>query len=181
MLSTEYERKQLLSEDKYNLLFATLSKDASCNEVLQINYYFDSSDFILYAKGETLRIRQKSGKLSLERKFNKRISSDGIRICDEKDMPMSNLPFLIKSDGIEYRYIGDLVTLRKNFEFENSLVSLDINYYLGKVDYEIEIESYKSISVPKSIIEIVKFENRQIGKYSRFIEKLRQPNLQHKL
>jgi hypothetical protein len=61
------------------------------------------------------------------------------------------------------------------------LISLDTNYYLGEVDYEIEIESDKAVCVPDSITKIVKFEHRQVGMYTRFVRKLKELNLQYEL
>jgi len=181
MISTEYERKQLLNEDKYNILFAILNKITTCDELTQVNYYYDSIDFILYEKGDTLRVRQKFGELSLEKKFNKRFSSNGVKICDESYRTISELPILIKSGGIEYHYIGNMVTIRKNFKVDNNLISLDTNYYYGKVDYEIEIESNEVKCVPGFINKIINFEDNQIGKYTRFIQKLKEMNVQYEL
>jgi uncharacterized protein YjbK len=66
---TEYESKQLLTSGEYETLLTALNELAICKEVVQINYYFDDKNFRLCEKGDTLRVRQKSGKLSLGKKI----------------------------------------------------------------------------------------------------------------
>ncbi len=43
MNTIEYERKQLLTLDEYNMLMTKLNEIVDCNEVVQLNYYFDDN------------------------------------------------------------------------------------------------------------------------------------------
>lgn len=58
-------------------------------------------------------------------------------------------------DENEYFYIGNLVTVRKNYEIDDNMISLDMNYYLGHIDYELEIESDTEVMVPKMMKETI--------------------------
>ena len=52
----EFERKMLLSKDEYDILMKYLEKSGSTTR--QVNYYFDTDDFLMNKKGVTCRIRE---------------------------------------------------------------------------------------------------------------------------
>ena len=58
-------------------------------------------------------------------------------------------------DENEYFYIGNLLTVIKNYEIDDNMISLDMNYYLGHIDYELEIESDTEVMVPKMMKETI--------------------------
>ena len=103
----------------------------------------------------TLRVKQKQDVLKLERNFNKCYLHDGVRVCNEYSEPIDNLPMRIVLDENEYFYIGNLVTVGKNYEIDDNMISLDMNYYLGHIDYELKIESDTEVMVPKMIKETI--------------------------
>ena len=177
MDNVEYEFKQLITLEEYNILSSKLDEIADCNEFIQINYYFDDNSFTLFSRNETLRVRQRLGKLTLERKHNKRYCSTGERICDENSNTISFLPAEVSIDGHTYHYVGDLVTLRKNFIIDNDIISLDMNFYLGKTDYELEIESNREIKLLEFITELIDFKIYQDSKYTRFVKNLKKTGL----
>ena len=181
MNTIEYERKQILTLDEYNMLITRLNEIVDCNEVIQVNYYFDDNNYSLCDKGDTLRVRQKSGRLSLERKFNKRYSTNGVRICDESNEDIHNLPMKIVIGDNKFYYIGNLMTVRKNYKIDDNTISLDASYYLGKIDYEVEIESDKEVTIPEFVSKIIKFNRYQGGKYNRFVRKLKEKQLEYKI
>lgn len=174
MNNVEYEYKQLITLDEYNNLMQKLHELYACEEFIQINYYYDDKDFSLFHKDETLRVRQKADKLTLERKYNKRYAPGGERICDESSKTIEPLPSKVTIGDNVYFYLGNLVTIRKNYIVDESTVSLDISYYLGKVDYELEVESNKEMILPKVVFQSIKFGNLHNGKYTRFINALKE-------
>lgn len=174
MNNLEYEHKQLITLDEYNNLKQKLNELYASEEFIQINYYYDDRDFSSFHKGETVRVRQKADKLTLERKYNKRYVPGGERICDESSKTIESLPSKVTIDNNVYSYLGELVTIRKNYIVDESTVSLDISYYLGVIDYELEVESDKKAILPKIISESIVFDNHHDGKYTRFIKVLQE-------
>jgi len=166
----EFERKSVVSESDYAALLQELNNDFVCKDVFQINYYYDTTDFALFRSDETLRIRQIGNNLNLQYKHNKR-HIDNMRISDEYSEKMDELPKSIAINGVETYNVGFMVTQRANFDLGNGIVSLDKNYYLGVVDYEIEVEGENGFDVPE-ILREVDFQPDSIGKYSRYMEKL---------
>ena len=69
MKNTEYEYKQLITVDTYNILMSNLDNITNHRDIIQINYYYDDESFSLFEKDETLRVRQKQDQLILERKY----------------------------------------------------------------------------------------------------------------
>jgi len=170
--STEFELKRLLTENEYTEFMGALLEVAGGTTIIQINYYYDDTEFNIFHKDETLRIRQIGAKLTLERKFNKR-QEDSVRICDEDTNKIDLLPKMIIMNGFQYRNIGSMTTLRTNFSIDNVNISLDKNFYLGTVDYEIEVE-YKCLNKMLPILKNILFSTKNaIGKYSRFIKLFR--------
>ncbi len=178
MNNIEYEHKKLLNSEGYNSLMLKLNAVYTFEETLQINYYYDNKDLTLYHNGNTLRVRQKANKLTLERKYNKRYASTGERICDENSRIIESLPSKVVLNGNVYFYLGNLTTVRKNYIIDNNIISLDANYYLGKVDYELEVESKNEIVLPEIISQSVTFDNCYDGKYTRFIKAFRKMGLE---
>lgn len=174
MNNVEYEHKQLITLDEYNNLVQELDRLYVCENILQINYYYDDNNFSLFHKDETLRVRQKANRLTLERKYNKRYAPGGERICDESSKIIESLPSKVTIDNNIYSYLGELVTIRKNYIVDESTVSLDISYYLGKVDYELEVESEKELILPTLVSGLIEFKNHNNGKYMRFIKALKE-------
>ena len=179
MLEKEYERKLLIDFKKYNLLLIDLSEKIPREDIFQINYYYDTLDFTIFYSGETLRIRQIENNLKLQYKYNK-TQINNIRISDEYSEKISELPESIIVNGVETYNIGFMTTERHNFNLENCIISLDKNYYLGVVDYEIEVETEKEDELP-DILKNLNFESESIGKYRRFAEKLHKKGFKYEI
>ena len=174
MIEKEIERKYILSEDKYKSIIDLLSSEYKFDKVTQINYYYDTIDFQLFKNDETLRVRQKNDKLKLEYKYGKKIK-DSIRTCLEFSKDIGALPKKIHNSKSEDEYfnIGILVTERIDYKILDYIISLDKNYYLGYIDYEIEIESQNDFSLPDILCSInIVFSKNPKGKYTRFIKRL---------
>ncbi len=140
MKNTEYEYKQLITVDTYNILMSNLDNITNHRDIIQINYYYDDESFSLFEKDETLRVRQKQDQLILERKYNIHYSVNGEKISEEHYDIVEKFPMKINIDNKDYYYIGNLITLRKDYIIGDNIISLDTNYYLGKVDYALEVE-----------------------------------------
>ena len=121
-----------------------------------------------------MRVRRKADKLTLERKYNKRYAPGGERICDESSKIIEFLPSKVTIGDNVYFYLGNLVTIRKNYIVDENIISLDISYYLGKVDYELEVESEKEVFLPKLVSTLIESKNYSHGKYTRYVKALKE-------
>lgn len=175
MINKEIERKIILTKDEY---LNINDKFKMKEEKIQVNYYFDTQDYSLAKKDETLRVRQSDQGLMLEYKFNK-LYSEMVRECQEYTFSIKHLPLEVSSDMITPFYNreknkfflqGQLVTHRKIFSLDTVKICLDRNYYLGKIDFELEIEG-KSEEIIEKNIEIFGWPHvpSSIGKYKRFL------------
>lgn len=186
MTEKETELKYLINENEYISLKKYLCSLAEPAEKLQINYYYDTADFILYNTGETLRIRQIKDVLKLEYKYGKEIKGN-LRICSEYTEVTESVPESIKITGSKlpahgktggsadiYYNIGSLVTRRNDFAIGGAKFSLDANYYLGILDYELEIEFEGNTNLPDGTAKILApLSFSAAGKYTRFIDRLK--------
>lgn len=172
----EIEKKELLSKEQYLSCLEYLSNQLVGNRKLQVNYYYDTDSFDLYQKGETLRVRQKDEQLKLEYKFNKSIQNN-IRTCEEYESALEALPLTIENDALNLqgcRLLGTLITERYDFKINNTVLSLDKNYYLGVTDYEIEMESEDGFTGVDFMQTFgISFEKPITGKYQRFVNLLK--------
>jgi len=180
MKSIEIEKKQLINKEIYLLCCEKLKKKFKPCKILQINHYYDTSDFHIASRNETIRVRQIKNILTLERKFNKKCI-DNISVCEENATVIESLPHSIKMNGVELHCIGSMVTFRTNFIFSKTTISLDESYYQGVVDYEIEIESDNCEKLPDELKSIVNFSSSPPGKYKRFVRMLKKANGKYEL
>lgn len=156
-------------EEQYNSILETLADNAT-SKVMQINYYYDTEDYMLFKNDETLRIRQIDNCLKLQFKYNKYIEND-IRVSKESCEEINILPKKIIANEMFTQYIGFLMTERLIIGFNPYTVFIDKNYYLGKVDYEIEIEAKSISNIPRELFGI-QLNGICEGKYARFIREL---------
>jgi len=168
----EYEIKQLITEDVYNYKLFEMQKMSSSETIIQINYYYDTPEYEMFNNDKTIRVRLKNNGMKLECKFNS-CYINNTRVCDEYSKPINYLPQSVIIDHNTLLLIGCMTTIRTNFKFENYLISFDKNYYLGKIDYEIEVESKTSISTPIQLLDIINGKLMTVGKYTRFISALK--------
>ena len=176
----EYEVKRMLSKEEYIAFVERFSKDNIANRYIQINYYYDTDDLRLFNSFETLRIRQIDSKLNIEYKYNRK-SEGSTKICDEYSKEVDTLPYCllnpVQDTGYVYYNIGNLITERTDYLIDGYKVSIDKNYYIGTVDYEIEIESDSVIDTNEIYDKFgIEFGDKVTGKYARFINKLKEFN-----
>ena len=171
MLNIEYEKKKLLTKNEYDELFHKLSKIVLGKSFIQINYYYDTDSLCFSKRNETVRIRMRDEKLTFEYKLHKQ-QINNTKVSKEIIESTKFFPKTISINNIKLSLIGNMTTYRTNFQLDNALVSLDVNYYLGKIDYEIEVEADNENSILHSAIHIFD-EIPTSGKYTRFISALR--------
>ena len=130
MKNTEYEYKQLITVDTYNILMSNLDNITNHRDIIQINYYYDDESFSLFEKDETLRVRQKQDQLILERKYNIHYSVNGEKISEEHYDIVEKFPMKINIDNKDYYYIGNLITLRKDYIIGDNINSRNDGKYI---------------------------------------------------
>jgi len=169
MIKYEIEKKTLLSEAQYKTLLGNFA-DKSIKDTIQINYYYDTENNTFLNNNETLRVRQINDGLELQFKYDKNIQ-DTVRVSKEFCKKIHRLPKLIMIDNLVANYIGSLLTERKRKIFATYTVCLDKNYYIGKVDYEMEVEVANISDMPIELFGVT-FNTNCIGKYTRFANEL---------
>ena len=174
----EKEYKVLLSKDQYKNILNSFDF-GHC--YTQINFYYKSK-----YDGEldtTIRVRSKKEQMYLQVKepISKR---NGVHVKNEYQMELSEVPYLIpgyvlnnlcKTDKYQDAYlIGELITERRVARVEKDKIAIDVNHYLGHIDYELEIEFDKELDpeiLRVLIIEKIYNENNSEGKFVRFYKR----------
>ena len=145
----EQELKIKLNKSQY---VALLKRAKNVSHKMQHNHYFYYDGMSM---DKMLRIRHVGDKFELTYKFRKS-NANGVMVAEEYNAPVDK-EFLTNSinDGISQesilkllnlqiakplRYIGCLSTMRSKFVMCNCNVELDLNEYLGVVDFELECE-----------------------------------------
>ena len=135
MKQTEHEWKCALTRADYAALTELLAR-APMTEVTQTNHYYDTPDGSLRRENITVRIRAKNGALT---GTVKRHGRDGC--STEESFGVDLLPERLEVDGLLLGRQGSLTTRRRSCRLVGGmLLMLDENTYLGKTDYELELE-----------------------------------------
>ncbi len=151
MTSFEWELKYLITEEDYLSVFGF----GEC--VTQINHYFFSpqADF-------TCRIREKNG--SYEFTYKEKTEREGVRVEHNRSISREQfLSFLTNGIGISdfqeligietkypLHYVGFLKTERISYYVDSLRIEVDKNYYLDRIDYEVECEVYSGDEYAKA-------------------------------
>ncbi|MGD9155349.1 MAG: CYTH domain-containing protein [Bacillota bacterium] len=185
----EFEFKYSLNREEFTQLFNRLSNKYPKNTLLQINYYYDTDGFELEKQGINLRVRQKEADLKMELK-TPILRERALRVKKEFSRSIKQLPLTINFNNDEWQglipgngelhLIGILLTERTKFLPEPGIeIVLDKSYYLGLVDYELEVEFQKglqtqALNVVKMLVgDGQKFPPSQHGKRKRFLKALK--------
>lgn len=137
----EREYKFLVSEEQFLNVKNHFSKQIATNKI-HTNYYYDTKDNYFNSIKHTIRIRQIEDKLKLQLKNHKKYI-DGYCFSEEKTIEINDIPITLNNEflNVDVCLKGSLITVRDKFSFgKNSIVCFDENYYLGKCDFEVEIE-----------------------------------------
>ena len=135
MLENEY--KWLLTKDVYDILFEYINEALIVeNEQTHINYYYDTDVQSFRKQNTTVRMRYCNGELTGTLKKH----SDQPNSV-EKAWIQSELPCYIYIEWKKLFMQGEMVTHRTSFGLGKGItLSFDENTYLGKTDYEVELE-----------------------------------------
>ncbi len=170
----EYELKYMLDADAYDAcldkLTAAFGKPA---ERTQINYYYDTPDLALHKAGTTLRIRQNGERIQGQ---IKRHSKGGSNDSRESFFAIDAMPCHMEFRGTRVKLLGSLMTVRRVFTAGGMEIDLDLNYYLGNVDRELEIEFQNGCETKaKEFADSLGIRLGEVkgGKYSRFLKALK--------
>ena len=170
-MELEIENKSIISKTQYDYIWGKYSNQVKEN-ILQINYYYDTQEKNLFHSGETLRVRQIGDSLTLQHKTHK-THEGNTRVSKEFSLMLKYMPRFISVNDQRFFYIGEMLTHRIEISFSDYTVFLDSNMYLGKIDYEIEIESNSMDKMPQNFEGIDFSPHNSKGKYSRFIYELK--------
>ncbi len=172
----EHELKFMIDRDGYEKCLYALSRlcTFSGRERLIVNYYYDTPDLSLHDSGITLRVRQCGSELQGQvKRHDKGASTDS----SESYFEVVGLPRFIRFEKKKVELLGSLTTVRTSFEIDGMKAEVDRTFYLGKTDYELEIEfpegeEERARSLAASLE--VPFLAKRGGKCSRFLKALRQ-------
>lgn len=162
----EYEERMMLSEIDYYRIIALLEElyGPFTYKFLR-NRYFDTKDFclqkahtILRIHSElegnrliTLKVKGEEGDIEISQELN----SFWLRnILERNIFPDGRIKQALEEKGVDTKdlyFYGDLETRRLEIKLKDHLLVLDINYYGGKSDYNLEVET-KSKQKAKDII-----------------------------
>ncbi|HBR32172.1 MAG TPA: hypothetical protein DD733_08835 [Clostridiales bacterium] len=174
----EYEYKYLFEKNDFKELNDKIKRKwILCKNFIQINFYYDTDDFLLNSMNMTLRARQKENKLYIQYKKSLKKGLYTESLESEKE-EMDELPAKIPLPeyGIEAWLKGSTVTERTVFDYGSRgfVIMLDCNYYLGIIDYELELEfipgAEKQALSELDALGLHKKEPNRKGKASRFFE-----------
>ncbi len=173
-VSLEHEYKYVASKDDIKSIRDVLSNSDFVNSVkreVQINYYYDTIDYYFNKSNTTLRIRQKESGLEFQVKIKDYYGDHHNKEITES---IDSIPTHLLYEGYNVKLQGHLVTDRTRFSFDNGLtVDLDINYFCGIVDYEIEIELPNDETNLDCILSLIHdFKQAKSGKATRFYNRL---------
>ncbi len=177
-MARELEWKVLTDYDEFSRIYTLLCRHTgtSGKGYVQVNYYFDTPAFSLAAAHAMLRVRQVENRLLLQYK-NKRKRMGSMLLCDESEEEVAALPSTVNparhfegAEDVTCRLVGNMVTHRTDFVFPGAVVSLDESFYLGKSDYEIEIEGEEGAIETLAAFLNPRGESKTgNGKFSRFV------------
>lgn len=177
----------MIKKSNYIHLKDTIFDKNEYKSKIQVNYYYDNANNDLLKNDITLRVRQVNDNLMLQVKYL--ISNDGmVRKKEEREFKIDELKSnvnlkdeeIIATIGDLSKYghanlVGSLVTHRMSLNYNSWMkLELDTNIYLGKIDYELEVEiidGYQEIA-KKTIKDILPDEYiiSKLGKMRRFFE-----------
>lgn len=174
----EFERKALIGEREYREIESEFAEKFKTH--IQVNYYYDTPDSFFGERGVTVRIRLTENGLCGTVKSH---GAKGEFYSNEEDFSVERLPAEIVIKDKRLSLAGELITERKTADLGGGfLLMLDKSFYLGTVDYEIELEypgesSDKAKEIFESVIKAAgaqKCEKPALGKAGRFFKAARQ-------
>lgn len=173
----EREFKCLIKESEYNRIVKYITWN---RHIVQTNYYYDTCDYSFFSKGYTCRIRVVEDEIEIQIKEPNISKNQLYKKRKEQSLSLETYPNMeiieIYFNAAPLTLLGSLTTERYTYQYdENIIIFVDKNYYLDKVDYELEIEfkENRDIKKVKKILNedltISEINKDCKGKYTRFI------------
>ncbi|MBS5842858.1 MAG: CYTH domain-containing protein [Clostridiales bacterium] len=137
----EYEYKMLLTKEEYDNIrtWAETNYISLMRSFVQVNYYYDTPDFRFQKVGTTIRVRQAGD--TLKGTIKKHMEGGDVFHSKEKTFSTADLPRSIAYKNEIAVLQGVLVTERIEISLRKKLcLMLDRSSYLGRADYEVELE-----------------------------------------
>jgi uncharacterized protein YjbK len=175
----EREKKMLISKEDYERLMERYGRanDSHLKPIAkQVNYYFDTDDFLMNSQNTTCRIRLKNDKYIATLKQH----TKGSDLSTETNMKIFDGLTDNAFTAVGLKLQGELITYRcVIFRDDHCEVALDKNEYLGCEDYELEVEydnmfAQDAERIIKEIAGLLNIEtpsNTPLSKSTRFFEK----------
>ncbi len=169
--NVEIESKALVNKEEYSRLYNYYLPLASKAPYTQTNYYIDTKDFALRKDDSGLRIRESKGyTLTLKVPLSYGLLEKNQDLDEQQFLAMRNQNKLPDGDikdfliMLGYRIedfiiFAELTTKRLDYRYKSSLLSIDMNTYNGKVDYEIEMEDSSPRIAREHLIEVLAEQN----------------------
>lgn len=171
----ETELKMLINSDEAARLIACYYSNIPF--VPQINTYYRSNNSEHYA----FRIRERNKEIlfTLKEKVNGE-TMEHEKILNGPLLQDDELLQLLASfnEYPPFEVLGQLTTLRSDYVTDDAVISLDINFYNGSFDYEIEYECIREHDHTKAFKSFLKkadisYRPNRESKYKRFINTLK--------
>ena len=181
MLETEY--KSIITREVYDRIKEHYKWDWIKH---QINSYYVDEAGELGKRHTVVRVREKDGRFAVQVKAHKN-PGEALQVCEETEFPADGAPEEFSAeDGYRFTGVktgrlkkaGSLDTLRHSLMWnENTEICLDKSEYFDMCDYEVEVE-YTGEMPAELMDELssmgVEFKEKSVGKYTRFIRRLRE-------
>ena len=172
--SLEHEYKFVASKDDVQAIRDKLCNSEFVTSVkrwVQINYYYDTDNHYYSKYKTTIRIRQKECGLELQVKIKDFFGEHHNKEIKER---IDSIPNQMVYEEKYIKLQGHLVTDRTRFLCNGGItIDLDINYYCGIVDYEIEVELPNDEIKMDCILPFIdNLSQAQFGKSTRFYNTL---------
>lgn len=161
----EIEAKVLLNKRDYEKLI----KQLPFNEEVKVqkNYFLDSEDRMLKKYGIIVRLRQREGrnKLTMKAPLSEGLLEKSQMLTDKDANALikSNLfprgevyDFLdiLHINPVQFKILAELTTERREATYGTSSINISKNYYVDKVDYELECDSDSALNSQSVLREI---------------------------
>ena len=169
-INMEYEARVMINEEQYlNIRNHYLSSIYPKEELVNENYYFDTEDLKLSNSHKVLRVRKiNDQKYELTLKIQEEngcleinyplTSKEKNELFNSSVIPSKEIKDKLSSIGIEpskIKYITDLKTERLEVKLDECLLVIDKNYFRGRVDYNIEVESDSENHAKSQLLSII--------------------------
>ncbi len=181
----ENEVKLKIDRNEYKRILSICDELVVSNHI-QINHYFDTSNYDLFKKHSVLRVREIDNSFTLTLKsqissgsfVERHIKIEGLSSWSSRLKELFSANEFDSIDLNRISSLGTLTTTRTKIAYKDVVIELDKSEYNGLVDYEIEVEASTVEKASMSLEEfatnyrVLKSDKPNVSKYQRFISSL---------